>query len=980
MNVIIKNDDKIIFKLLFDADPQLTAISSSEPKATQEASIDLFGNVMNKDTIKSLINLIHDKKTEINSIFHFYYFDNLFTVKEKIGCLLLLHPAEIFFQNHENNELDFVKSFGHTKHLVIECLDVFLESHFAEVLKNPETFYEKHVKNKWKYFTNYQVFQSYLTYIDIVKFDKIQIINYLNSEFVIKFDITKQITRFTQESLITKKQLKGFSKFIEYIKYFLIEGDYYTKLDDLTKTPKEIFDNPQIINEYINTSRYNYDNAQLIRSKIYGINFLYNGTLPNKAALFDIDGHNKLVTKKSINVIIQENKLIKIHVKWSETEASDIHNNRKKVLDSFIKIFPFIKINKDINPFVISGMYVRIRIFGIDNKQYQQILNEFTNILPDLNIESVLQAATNNIFYILPNISTNYPDIYNIPSLNSFLFSTEYQDKFNKLKPRAMITYDASKMLTINIQNIHSEYELNYFLLVFYSIMINYVDIEQLNPAKINKLTKLIGGNSKILMNNDQTAFSVHQGINYSRYCQLKRQPQLLYFDELEQYKSEMYRIISMRNQTYGRIDYYLLPKQYPFPNLVKNDILNYEGKPVCTLCSSKKQPDKLSTRMYRYKQCIDDMEIKGIPVDNLKKIPKNVELFKSSQKINFGVQLLDFGKTMFLPKKLLTLFNSSYYIRNIDINDETLNGNISDKKIIEILTTEDYIIYNYDQFNNIYILKPDRYPNMKLYYQSLKKSEKIYNFIYFSQLNLIYQIFSSEDLYKLSKEQEKLFQSILPYDTTIKNIHNFLLKTNIKFNNYVVVDGVCIGVSLDNNVFFPINKQNKFLITDIKLSDLTIETKSYYTQLLEYLNYELIEDITLKYLNLGVLKVYDFNHEILFIPYVMTKKQSTKELFELIDFSVLKIDIQYQELLKKIEDSDHFKDLITSEFNNNRYNILQKIVKNEKDAIFLFYEIGRDVKKYYQTYKNLKTFKQLKNEYITILEAETMTKKSVSV
>ena len=259
-------------------------------------------------------------------------------------------------------------------------------------------------------------------------------------------------------------------------------------------------------------------------------------------------------------------------------------------------------------------------------------------------------------------------------------------------------------------------------------------------------------------------------------------------------------------------------------------------------------------------------------------------------------------------------------------------------------------------------------------------KSEKIYNFIYFSQLNLIYQIFSSEDLYKLSKEQEKLFQSILPYDTTIKNIHNFLLKTNIKFNNYVVVDGVCIGVSLDNNVFFPINKQNKFLITDIKLSDLTIETKSYYTQLLEYLNYELIEDITLKYLNLGVLKVYDFNHEILFIPYVMTKKQSTKELFELIDFSVLKIDIQYQELLKKIEDSDHFKDLITSEFNNNRYNILQKIVKNEKDAIFLFYEIGRDVKKYYQTYKNLKTFKQLKNEYITILEAETMTKKSVSV
>jgi hypothetical protein len=268
----------------------------------------------------------------------------------------------------------------------------------------------------------------------------------------------------------------------------------------------------------------------------------------------------------------------------------------------------------------------------------------------------------------------------------------------------------------------------------------------------------------------------------------------------------------------------------------------------------------------------------------------------------------------------------------------------------------------------------------MKTYYQSLKKSEKIYNFIYFSQLSLIYQIFSPNDTYKLSKEHEKLFETILPYDTTTKNIHNFLLKTSIKFNNYVVINGVCIGVSLDTNVFFPMNKQNKFLITDIKLSDLIIETKSYYTQLLEYLNYELIEDITLKYLNLGILKVYDFNHEILFIPYVMTKKQSTKELFEILDFSVLKIDIPYQELLKKIEDSDYFKELIVSGFDNNRYNILKKIVKDEKDAIFLFYEIGRDIKKYYQTYKNLKTFKQLKNEYITILEAETMTKKSISV
>lgn len=997
MDVVVKNNDKNIFKIVFNLEPELTSISSTDPKSTAEETIEinLFENVISNEKNISLIERLKKNEKELKSIYNFYYFDNLYSIKQKLGYILLEHPAEIYFHDFENNELDFAKSFGHTKKLTIECLDVYLSTNnnMNLALKDTKNFYEKYIKNKWKYFTNYQIFQSYVSYLDVVKMDKVQVINYLNTEYKINFDLNKLNTKFIQESNINLKQANKFKLFINNIKFYLIEGDYFTKLNDLTKTPKEIFDNPETINEFISISRYNYGNAQLIRSKIKNMSLSYNASIPNKSVLFEVDGNSKLTTRKNILIQINDNQTIKVHVKWSESEEGNLHNNKKNVFTSFTKILPFIKIKEE-NPFIVSGLYVRIRIFGIDSDQYKNILEEFNHIAPDLGIETITQAITNNIFYVFPNISTNFPDIYNIGSLESFLFSSDYQEKWSKMKPRAMLLYDTSKMLTINIQNIHSEFELNYFLVIFYNILINYVDIEDINANKIQKLTKLIGGNSKILMNNDPKAFTEHKGIKYSRYCQSKRQPVLIYQDELPLYKEkgEDYRIISMKNQTYGRIDYYLLPKEYSQPNLVKNDITNIYGDYICTLCGSKKQPDKLSSRMYLFKSCIDTMEIKGKPVENIKKLSTNIEMYKSAQKINFGIQILELGKTMLLPKKLINIFSSTYYIKNIELeefgyNDQNKNGDMNNINIINLLSYKvknlenfNYIIFNYDKFDNIYIIKPDRYPNINSYYKDLVTSNQIYYFLYFSDLNMIYQIYSQDDDKKLSQEKHKLFKSLINYDTTINNIQNLLLisKGDVKFNNYVMINNVCIGVSLDNDIFFPINKQNKFLLTDIKLSSLHIETKSYYDKIIALLKYEIIDDILIKYLNLGILKVYDFNREILFIPYVMNTKTNTEELFKNITFSVQTVHSTYQESLQKIEKSELFINLIKTKFNYERLKILKKILHNDDESVLLFYEIGKNVKRFFKTFKHLQIFKQLKDEYITILEAETMTKKSM--
>ena len=54
------------------------------------------------------------------------------------------------------------------------------------------------------------------------------------------------------------------------------------------------------------------------------------------------------------------------------------------------------------------------------------------------------------------------------------------------------------------------------------------------------------------------------------------------------------------------------------------------------------------------------------------------------------------------------------------------------------------------------------------------------------------------------------------------------------------MINNICIGVSLDENVFFPINKQYKFLVSHVHLEDLVLEIKKYYVDLIEFLKYEI--------------------------------------------------------------------------------------------------------------------------------------------